>query len=138
MKSTLHTKYVSENGFGMIEIIVSMFLIALLAVAFIPLLIQTLQVSVTNTTVATATQLVSDGIEGARAQGDTCATLQLWRDEVLTPTIDDRGVSLQPERTLSCPAAYPGVAEVTVTVAETGHADSLASAVSLIFVKAAV
>ena len=42
----------SESGFGMIEIIVSMFLLALLAVAFLPLLINTLQLGPKNAAIA--------------------------------------------------------------------------------------
>ncbi|MFO7691343.1 MAG: type II secretion system protein, partial [Cryobacterium sp.] len=48
-----------EQGFGMIEIVVSMFLLALLSIAFLPLLVQSLQVSVQNARLATATQLAS-------------------------------------------------------------------------------
>ena len=62
-------------GFGLIEIVVSMFLPGILAIAFLPLLVQFLRVSVVNAAIATSIQLVSEQIEQARAQGTVCSAL---------------------------------------------------------------
>ena len=57
----------SEKGFGMIEIVVSLFLLTLLTMSFIPLLITSQKSAGANTTIATATQIVNQQLEGARS-----------------------------------------------------------------------
>ena len=57
-----------DDGFGMLEIVISMFLIGLLAVAFLPFLVQGLTQSAANRTLAAATQLLNTEFENARAQ----------------------------------------------------------------------
>ncbi|TFB96787.1 hypothetical protein E3O42_16750 [Cryobacterium adonitolivorans] len=113
----------------MIEIVISMFLLALLAVAFLPLLVQGVKQSSANSTLAAATQLVNNEMELARSRL-TCSSL--------TPTsysvADPRGVTLNVVRTGmaagSCPTqtvppaspTYPITVPMTVTVtrADTG------------------
>ena len=128
-----------EHGFGMIEIVVSMFLIALIAIAFIPVLIQGVRISVANTSVATATQLVSQDMERARARGTNCAELRTFADEVLSPVVDKRGVSFQADRDpITCTgtsADYPKTVPFRVVVTETGSSVVLASAATLLLVK---
>lgn len=110
-----------DTGFGLIEIIVSMFLLALLAVAFLPLLITSMRTTVVNSTTATATQLVNQQMELARGAGSTCSDLRAFRDEPLGAVIDSRSVSYQPARHVgSCTvvaADYPTTVSVTVSVA---------------------
>ncbi|KGJ82349.1 hypothetical protein GY21_00845 [Cryobacterium roopkundense] len=55
----------ADAGFGLIEIAVSMFLLALLAVAFLPFLVQGVRQSSANGTLATGTQLVNKEMENA-------------------------------------------------------------------------
>lgn len=57
----------SEHGFGMIEVVVSIFMLGLLAIAFIPVLIQGVRTTSANSTLATATQLVNQSIEQLRS-----------------------------------------------------------------------
>ncbi|MBB5639512.1 hypothetical protein [Cryobacterium roopkundense] len=124
----------ADAGFGLIEIAVSMFLLALLAVAFLPFLVQGVRQSSANGTLATGTQLVNKEMENARAQ-TTCTGLTASTFTVLDP----RGVTLQVARTVggACPAAalsYPITVPVAVTVTRTDTGAVLASAKSLIFV----
>ena len=56
-----------EQGFGIIEVVVSMFLLSVMAMSYIPLLLNSVKDTATNTTIATATQIVNEQIEGARA-----------------------------------------------------------------------
>lgn len=58
-----------ERGFGVIEIVVSMFLLLIIAAAFLPLMIQGYKLSVLNATVATATQLANQQVERVRGAG---------------------------------------------------------------------
>jgi type II secretory pathway pseudopilin PulG len=128
-----------DPGFGMIEIVVSMFLIALVAIAFIPVLIQSMRLSVINTSIATATQLVSQNMEQARAQGTNCADLRLFAAEAVGAVVDKRGRSFQPVRDpISCTgtsADYPKTVPFRVRVTETGSSVELASATTLLLVK---
>lgn len=128
-----------ESGFGMIEIVISMFLLALLAIAFLPLLVQGVKHSSSNSTLAAATQLVNDEMELARSR-TTCSSLTATSYSVPDP----RGVTLQVARTVggSCPAAtvppatatYPRTVPVTVTVTRSDTGVVVSSASTLIFV----
>ena len=132
----------SERGFGVVEVVVSMLLLGLIAVAFLPLLIKSLQVSVANATTATASQLVSGHMEQARAAGDTCSAITAYAGSTLPQVVDSRGVRYQTTRTIEpdpCPAtvaAYPTTIRVIVSVAVVGSPVSPATATSLIFLKA--
>lgn len=61
-----------DEGFGLIEIVISMMLLAILATALVPVLVQGLQQAVSNATLASATQLANEKIEQARSW-KTCA-----------------------------------------------------------------
>ncbi|MFC5928085.1 hypothetical protein D6T64_10280 [Cryobacterium melibiosiphilum] len=125
----------TEAGFGLIEIVVSLFLLGILAIAFLPLIVQSLQVSVVNASIATATQLVSDEIERARAQGTVCSALPASASSL---SGIDSTLTVQRVRG-ACPAApagYPGVVSFDVSVVQSGSTTPLAEASTLIFVSA--
>lgn len=126
---------VDEAGFGLIEIVVSMFLLGILAVAFLPLIVQSMQVSVVNADIATATQLVSDKIEEARAQGTVCSALP---SSATTTSSIDSTLIVQRVRGACpvAPAGYPGVVSFRVSVVQEGSTAALAEASTLIFVSA--
>ncbi|MBG6213160.1 type II secretory pathway pseudopilin PulG [Cryobacterium sp. CAN_C3] len=123
----------------MIEIVISMFLLALLAIAFLPLLVQGVKQSSVNSSLAAATQLVNNEMELARSR-TTCSSLTATTFSVLDP----RGITLQVARTVggSCPAAtvppaapaYPITVPVTVTVTRSDTGAVLSSASTLVFV----
>jgi type II secretory pathway pseudopilin PulG len=123
-----------DSGLGIVEIVVSMFLLALLAVAFLPLLIQGMKTSVRNSTVATASQLLDQQIGAVRALPPTCDAVSAFDDAPVPETTDARGTTYLPKRkVLACPTTYPGVVRVEVTVAEAG--DVLAEAVTLVYLQ---
>ena len=134
----------SEKGFGMIEIVVSLFLLTLLTMSFIPLIITTQKSAGANTTIATATQIVNQQLEGARsvrspgANSPSCQDVTRFLQTTQSPVTDPRGVTLQPQwDPTACPTVYPGVIKVGVSVARTGSSASLASAVTLVYVASA-
>ena len=127
----------AEEGLGLIEIVVSMLLLALLAMAFLPMIIQSLTLTRSNTTLATASQLVNRELDLARSQATTCAGLTSFSAAVVPVTTDQRGVALQPQRVVVCPTSYPGTARFTSTVVESGTTKVISSSVTLIFVSAA-
>jgi len=127
-----------DFGFGVIEIVISMFLLGLLAAAFLPLLVQGLKQSAANATLATATQLANDQIELVRS-ATKCSELGLPATTTITTTVDPRNVTLSVVRTVgsSCtptdenPVNVP--VEVTVTRTDTGSV--LATARTLVFIE---
>ncbi len=109
-----------EEGIGLIEIIISMMLLAVLATALIPVLVQGLQQAASNATLATATQLANDELEHVRtwtACSDlTAATVSTTdaRGVVLTIATTVGSCSVSPENPQSVPVT------VTVTRGDTG------------------
>jgi type II secretory pathway pseudopilin PulG len=142
--SRIGKPHFAEQGFGMIEIVVSFFLLSLLSLSFIPVLINSGKTSGTNTTMATATQIVNQQLEGARAvrsaaaTSPSCLDITKFLQVTLAPVIDPRGVSLQPQwAATSCPTTYPGVVRVAVSVTRVGSVTPIASATTLVFVNSA-
>lgn len=116
----------TDRGFGMIEIVVSMFLIAILALAALPILVTSMKLTATNVVITRATQVVSAQLDLARKQGElspTCSALQ-GLTTVSPIAIADTGAEpLRYTRTVGgCPATYPGTVPVdaTVTLVSTG------------------
>lgn len=133
-----------EDGFGVIEVVVSIFLLSLLSVSFIPLLVNSIKTTGKNSTIATATQIVNQEIEGARAVRSPTSTMPSCLDvtNFLNVTIatvtDPRGVTLLPKwDPTTCPTSYPGVVRARVSVTQAGSPDVVAQAVTLIYVAAA-
>jgi type II secretory pathway pseudopilin PulG len=111
-----------------------MFLLGLLAVAFLPLLITSMQTTVLNSTVSTATQLVEEQMNKLRVVSSagiaTCASLVAAPAEV----IDRRSVKYQPRRTVTCPSVYPGTAKVVVSVSLPPATTPAVTATTLVYV----
>ena len=144
LKPAIGEVRISERGFGVIEIVVSMFLLGVLFISYIPLMINSVKDTGMNTTIATATQIVNEQIEGARAVRSpastepSCQDITTFLQATLAPVKDPRGVTLVPQwDPTSCPSTYPGVIRVRVTVTRIGYSIPVASAVTLIFVRSA-
>ena len=121
-----------------------MFLLGIMSVSFVPLVLNSWRDTGANTTIATATQIVNQQIEGARAVRSASSTTPSCQDIVsflqvtLPPVIDPRGVTLQPSwSSTTCPTLYPGVVRASVQVSRNGSAIPIASAVTLIYVMSA-
>lgn len=128
-----------ESGFGLIEIVISMFLLGLLAVAFLPLLMNSVRTTVNNSSIATATQLVNQEMKRAQLAGDTCALIIAYgATSVPVVPADSRGVSYQPAHTVGpCPLAYPDTVFVTVSITVVGSTLPPVTATTRVLVKAA-
>jgi len=136
--------YPSDSGFGLMEVMVSLFLLSLLSIAFIPLLVNSIKSTGTNTTIVTATQIVNQEIEGARAvQSPTattpsCYDITQFLQVTLASVKDPRGVVLFPKwDPTSCPSSYPGVVRARVSVSRSSQTSPVAQAITLIYVKSA-
>ena len=130
----------AERGIGIIEIVVSMFLIALLVLSFIPVLINSNRLSARNTTMATATQIVNKQIESARAvtsstsTAPSCSNLNTFMvSPAPSAVVDPRGVTLPARwRPLTCPVSYPGTVRMRVSITQPGSSSPMASADTLV------
>lgn len=111
-----------DAGFGLVEIVVSMFLLALLAVAFLPLLIESLRVSVTNSKVATANQILSEQLDAIALVPRTCAAFDAFESVAIPTVTDERGAVYQADRDVTgcTPASYPAPVTVVLTVSVVG------------------
>lgn len=134
----------SEAGFGMIEVVISMFLLSLLSISFIPLLVNSIKSTGKNTTIATATQIVNQQIEGARAVRSptsttpSCLDITNYLSVTLASVTDPRGVTLVPKwDPTTCPTSYPGVVRARISVTRSGSTSTVAQAVTLIYVASA-
>jgi type II secretory pathway pseudopilin PulG len=130
---------VGDDGIGLIEIVISMFLIALIAISFLPLLLHTLTASTTNTSTSAASQLVQSSMDQARVVSPTCSAATSFVAATIASVPDARGVVLQPQRQMigSCPTAYPGTVTVRAWVTESGKSFVLAESTTLIYVSSA-
>lgn len=106
---------IDDRGFGLVEIIISMLLLATLLAALAPLLANSILTTAKMTTIATATQFTSEGLEAARAQASVFSCSG-WTAP--TPTTlersDSRGVAL--ERTISFSPCTDHLVSVSVSV----------------------
>ena len=104
-----------DEGFGLIEIVISMMLLAILATALIPVLVQGLQQAVSNATLASATQLANEKIEQARSW-KTCTDVAASN----TSVTEAHGVVLTIDTTVgSCAPSAENPVSVPVTVVVT-------------------
>jgi prepilin-type N-terminal cleavage/methylation domain-containing protein len=138
MERTEQGPVTDDEGFSLIEIVVSMFLIAFLAMAFAPVLVQSMTTSVRNTTIATGTQLLNRELDRLRATPAFCDTVTAFGAAAVASTTDSRGVAFQPVRSVEpCPTTYPGVVRVTISVTTPGVASTALTARTLFYVDAA-
>jgi len=128
-----------DKGFGMIEIVIAMFLLGILAMALLPLLISSAQLASKNVTLATATQLVNEQMDVTRRLGKNCAVITLHAHETVgLLETDPRGTKLEMTRIAgSCPATYPGTIDYTAQVRVQGSSEILAQATTRIYLTSA-
>ena len=131
-----------DAGFGMVEIVVGLFILGVLAISFLPLLWQGLRLSADNATRATAVQIMHDRLEEVRVQSVVCETMRTaLNGSYVSTTVDPRGISFQVTTTIpACPTAttaYPGTSKITVSVRRTDDLTGapISSASTLVFVK---
>jgi prepilin-type N-terminal cleavage/methylation domain-containing protein len=122
----------ADAGFSLLEVVVAMMLLALLAVATVPLFTTGMRVSADTATTATATERVNAVLEQLRAT-PTCGALQ---NQTLGPFPDARGRSFDVVVTVAGACAARAAMTVTATARRTvgGAARTLATATTIIFV----
>lgn len=111
-----------QAGFSLIEIVIAMFVLALMAMALIPMMIGSLKLGVQNREMVAATSLANQLVTDARREGGSgCSALTLWAGRSdLAPA----NSGFTAAATASCPAGFPGAARVSVTVRPADDASS--------------
>lgn len=138
MHSALPTSKSTDEGISLVEVVIAMMLLAILAISFLPVLIQGLQTAAVNATRATANQLVNLQMETAQAQGGDCSNVVALETATVSPVVDRRGVTLITVRDAgTCPGAYPGTISYAVTVTRQDTGAVLSTATTLIYVSQA-
>ncbi len=113
----------SDSGIGLIEIVISMFLISLLAIAFVPVMVSAMRASTLNSTAATATRLVAQAVDDARTRSAAdCAAAQLLNAQ--RDTVDAQGVTLRVVTSVPTVANCVNGSVITVTVTAVSVATS--------------
>jgi type II secretory pathway pseudopilin PulG len=121
-----------DLGFGMVEIVVSMFILAVLSLALLPVMVQGLQQSANNATLATANQLVNDRVRAAQSQAPVCVNVATVAG---TKTlVDARGVPLSAATTVGACPSGTGTVSVSVVVTRTDTGATLSKAATLVLV----
>lgn len=113
-----------DDGFSLVEVIIAMFLLAVLALAVLPLVIGATRVSVDNKDLVAATTFANAQLAPVKAAfpndpttPTSCATLRSSYDRDDIP--DPAGTGLLADVEVgACPAAYPGTVTVVVTVGD--------------------
>jgi len=121
------TSAARDDGFSLVEIIISLALLGLLFASAAPLLVGALKLSAQSAVQATATELATGQLERARASATTCADFKTFLAAPLSPatTTDARGVtytvSQTPATSVTCPTAALINYQVSVTTSGGGH-----------------
>lgn len=122
----------AEDGLGLIEIVVAMLMLAVLAIAFVPLLVEGLKLSARNTTLATATQLVAEQLQLAQNAGPVCADVAALGG--VTTFTDSRDVVLEVTTTTGLCASGTATLPVSVAVVRLDTVETISSASTLVYV----
>jgi prepilin-type N-terminal cleavage/methylation domain-containing protein len=126
----------TDEGFGLIEIVVAMLILVVLSLSALPLLIGGMRLTAYDSSVTTATGMVSEQMTLARAQTATCAALTTFAAATVPAVTDGAGRVLTAARSVTCPATYPGTVRFTVAVTA-GTTTAVATATTLIYVSGA-
>lgn len=122
----------SEAGLGLMEIVVSMFMLALLSIALVPLLVTGLKVSAQNSTIATATQLVAERMQLAQAAGPVCANVAALGGS--TDVTDARGIRLEVTTITGLCGAGQKTLSVSASVVRLDTMQTISSASTIVYV----
>lgn len=130
----------SQSGISLVEVIIAMFLLALMSVATLPLLIGGVRASAINRDLVAANSLAIAELSALQvafpnSAANSCAAVQASAASGLT---DPSGSRVTATITVgSCPASYPATVPVTVQAFGPGSAQAAVTLDSAILVAAA-
>jgi prepilin-type N-terminal cleavage/methylation domain-containing protein len=129
-----------QAGVSLVELLIAISILAALSLAFVPILVQGINVSASNATTSSAVQIAQRESDYARSFGASCSAIANL-DSSITPVPseqDGRSVRLDIERTVgSCPtaqSAYPATISFAIEVSRRDTGKALASVETLVIV----
>jgi len=122
-----------DGGITLVEIVVAMFMLAIVLVAMVPLLAAGLKVSALNTTRATANQLASERMQLAKSSGPNCTIVSSLDGSAVFN--DPRGVPLEVVTDVGACPTGTGVVAVNVTVTRLDTSRILSTASTQVLVR---
>ncbi|HOB56845.1 MAG: prepilin-type N-terminal cleavage/methylation domain-containing protein [Microbacteriaceae bacterium] len=130
----------NDEGFTLVEVVVSIIVLALIALALLPLLIQGIKQSAQAAAIASAVQLANSQVDLARTQATTCTAVTATPTVAVSSSATYRGVPLVVTKTVgACPtptpsATAPGTIPFTATVTRSDTGETLATVSTKILV----
>lgn len=124
----------SDEGFGLVEVVVAMLLFAVIAMAILPLAVQATALSAGNRDSVAANAFASSELADLRAQfpdeaANSCAAV---RAAATSTAADPAGTGLASHlAAASCPASYPAALTITVDVRAPAASDPTATLVTM-------
>lgn len=109
-----------DSGFSMVELVIAMFVFAIIAMAILPAAVQATKLSAVNREHVSANAFASAELAGIRAAfpddaTNSCAAVRAYQTS--TNIADPAASGLTASRTVaSCPSTYPGLVTVTARV----------------------
>jgi prepilin-type N-terminal cleavage/methylation domain-containing protein len=67
-----------SQGFGMIEVVVSILILAVISLSLVPVLVQSLRVSQLNSNLVAGNQFAADELDQLSSNVGTCSDLMFW------------------------------------------------------------
>ncbi len=122
------------SGFSIVEVIIAMFLLAIITVAILPALFQGIRLSAEQSGVATATRELNALVERVRsADPPTCADLQSAIDA--PDATDGAGRAIAISGSHTCTGSSNGTTVTLTLQATSTSGTTLATVTSLVFIK---
>jgi len=130
---------VEESGLGLIEVVVTMFLLALVALSFLPFLLNSYVAARDNAARGAANSLVADALSRLRSELDAsdhdCAWVRTWATSNSVVVAVEGGTDVRLEGTVTgCPSGEPGAATVTFVGYSDVDDSTLVSAATKVYV----
>lgn len=119
----------ADSGFSLVEVLLAVFLLALLSIGVLPLLLGSVNLSATNKDLVAASSFANATLAELRdSYPDTAASsCTVIRARNGATSNDPAGTNLRSKITVgACPGSYPGVVDVTASITRPGTAGTLA------------
>lgn len=123
-----------DSGFGLVEIVIALFLLGIIAVAILPVMINGIRYSSEQSAVATATRQLNSLMDEARTEVQTAQNCDPLTAAAADHTFTDgAGHSFKTSGIVASPCNHGEANHITLT-AVTQSGESLATVVALVYV----
>lgn len=117
------SRNLTDDGFSLVEMIIAMFILAVISLAVLPLLIGAMQTSVVNRDHVEATTFANAQLAELRdgfpleSSTTSCATLTTHARSAANAVVDPAGTGMTATVEIAaCPTAFPASVHVTVKI----------------------